>query len=148
MTDRPEIQLIANLVVHDGAGRVLLADYDLPDELDSAADDSVAAEPARWWLPGHELDPYQHPDEAAAQALAAFTGITVSSSELVGVQSFRGRRGWHVSFDYRVLAAGEAWPDAAVRTRWFDRHAWPRTAHGAWERGVVDQVLGAAAERG
>jgi ADP-ribose pyrophosphatase YjhB (NUDIX family) len=145
MTDRPDIQLIANLVVHDGTGRVLLADYDLPDEIDPASGHAAAGdggEPARWWLPGHELDPYQHPDEAAAQALAAFAGIAVTSTELAGVQSFRGRRGWHVSFDYRVLATGEAQPDAAVRARWFDRNALPRTAHGAWERGVVDQVLG------
>jgi len=143
-TTPPPIQLIANLVVHDGGGRVLLVDYDLPDELEAAGPTGPGdgGEPARWWLPGRELEPYQHPDEAAAAALVEVAGLTVRSSELAAVQSFRGRRGWHVSFDYRVLADGEPIPGSQVTARWFDRAGLPRTAHGSWERAVVQSVLG------
>lgn len=34
MTSTPPIRLIANLVVHDGAGQILLARYDAGGELD------------------------------------------------------------------------------------------------------------------
>jgi ADP-ribose pyrophosphatase YjhB (NUDIX family) len=46
---QPEIQLIANLVVRRPDGRVLLVRYRDDDE--------------RWWLPGGDLEPYEHPDE-------------------------------------------------------------------------------------
>ena len=54
MTEKqPDVQLIANLVVRDEDGRVLLVRYDPDDE--------------RWWLPGRDVAPYKHPDEAAGR---------------------------------------------------------------------------------
>jgi hypothetical protein len=47
---QPEVQLIANAVVTDGAGRVLLTRYG--DEDDS------------WWLPASQLQAYEHPADA------------------------------------------------------------------------------------
>lgn len=133
MTGKPEIQLIANIVVDDGQGHVLLAAYDPPGEVDG---DDV-----RWFLPAGELDPYDHPDEVARAALDDVAGLSVHSIELAGVQSFRGRRGWHISFDYRARASGEPGARGAVSAKWFDRDALPRTAHGAWERATVERVL-------
>ena len=49
----PDIQLISNIVVRNGAGDVLFVKYDSEDE--------------RWWLPGDDLVPYQHPDDRARQ---------------------------------------------------------------------------------
>ncbi|MEL6891802.1 MAG: hypothetical protein AAFP84_09410 [Actinomycetota bacterium] len=133
MSERPEIQLIANLVVHDHDGRVLLARYDPTGEID-APDAEV-----RWWLPAHELDNYQHPDEAATIAIDEIGSLDVESIELARVQSFRGRRGWHLSFDYRVVASGE--PDGDIRADWFERADLPATMHGNWERDTIDAVL-------
>jgi hypothetical protein len=54
------------------------------------------------------------------------------------VESFRGRRGWHVVFHYRVEVEGEpTGPEAA----WFAPDNLPRTAHGSWERKAVERVL-------
>lgn len=131
----PSIQLIANLVVTDSEGRVLLTRYDPEPETD------VADAAVRWWLPGRELTPYQHPDQAAAEALAEIVGITVEDMALARVQSFRGRRGWHVSFDYRVSAHGV--PDApGAAAAWHSREALPRTMHGPWERETIAAVIG------
>lgn len=48
MTDkRPQIDLICNVVARRGDGRVLLVRYDPEDK--------------RWWLPGRDLVPYEHP---------------------------------------------------------------------------------------
>ena len=52
----PEVQLIANAVISDGAGRVLLTRYRGDGD-------------ERWWLPGAQLQPYEHPDEALQRAL-------------------------------------------------------------------------------
>lgn len=120
---RPDIQLICNVVVHDG-GDVLLTRYD---------------DAERWWLPGSDLEPYEHPDAACARILR---GLEVHglAPRLHHVESFRGRRGWHVMFNYDATLAGERSP-ATGDGRWFGAQALPRTAHGDWERGVIARVL-------
>ena len=57
----PEIQLIANVVVQNTEGQVLFVKYESEDE--------------RWWLPGDDLTPFQHPDERAAEILNAVSGL-------------------------------------------------------------------------
>ncbi len=139
MTDRPEIQLLANIVAHDGAGRVLLARYGAAAEVET--DDADA----RWFLPAGELDPYDHPDDVARATLDDLAGLTVHTLELAGVQSFRGRRGWHISFDYLARVSGDPDADGPVPAAWFGRQALPRTAHGNWEPETVERVLEGAA---
>jgi len=134
MSNNPAIQLISNLVVHDDNGRVLLARYDPAGETDDTDAD------IRWWLPAHELGAYQHPDEAARIALNEISGLDVNSIELCRVQSFRGRRGWHISFDYAVRATGRP-EDGAVPAGWFERVDLPPTMHGNWEQDTIDAVL-------
>lgn len=136
MSDGPAIQLIANLVVAEG-DRVLLARYDPGTELDATDADT------RWWLPARELEPYEHPDGAARQALAEIGGLEVDRIDLVRVQSFRGRRGWHISFDYRVAAGGQP-ADGRIPAAWFRRDGLPRTMHGRWERETIEAVLEAS----
>jgi ADP-ribose pyrophosphatase YjhB (NUDIX family) len=48
-------KFIANVVAVRSDGRVLLVRHDVDDE--------------RWWLPGEDLRPYQHPDERAREVL-------------------------------------------------------------------------------
>src|SRR5206468_4121849 len=83
---RPEIHLIVNLALVDPDGRVLLV--------------AGADEGERWSLPGWELEPYEHPEEGARQLLVDFLGLPEAPATLVYVDSFRGRRGWHVTFNY------------------------------------------------
>ena len=117
---RPAVQLIANAVITDGRRRVLLTRY---------GDDDT------WWLPGAELEPYEHPDEALRRAL---DGLAAAPATLHHVDSFRGRRGWHVMFNYLLHAeAGSAGEDG----QWFAADALPRFAHGAWEQGVIARAL-------
>lgn len=131
MTDRPEIQLIANLVVENPEGAILLVRYDPEAE-------------TRWWLPGHELEPYQHPDEAAQRAVDEIGGVTVDRIRLARVQSFRGRRGWHISFDYHIHADGR--PDNGdFPAAWHDPGQLPPTMHGKWERDTIVAVRAGAA---
>ncbi len=134
MTD-PAIQLIANLVVTNKAGSVLLVKYDAHEEASDPEADT------RWWLPGQELAPYEHPDQAAHRALAQISGLTVTDLALTRVQSFRGRRGWHVSFDYRVAATGDDVGDVDCPGAWFDFAHLPRTMHGPWETDTIRGVL-------
>lgn len=56
------------------------------------------------------------------------------------VESFRGRRGWHVIFTYRVEADGE--PGGEFPTEWFPAGELPKTKHGRWERERVGRALG------
>lgn len=135
MSHPPEIQLIANVVVHDGHGRILLVRYNPTGEIDDHDAD------ARWWLPAHELDAYQHPDDAARIAVDEISGLDIDSLELSRVQSFRGRRGWHLSFDYEASAKGEP-QGCSIPARWFDRLDLPAMMHGNWERDTIDAVLG------
>jgi ADP-ribose pyrophosphatase YjhB (NUDIX family) len=124
---QPEIQLIANLVVRRPDGRVLLVRYRDDDE--------------RWWLPGEDLEPYEHPDERARAILEGMPGLDVESIAMEEVESFRGRRGWHVIFTYRVEADGDA--DAGFPAEWFPPDDLPRTVHGRWERDRVSRALAA-----
>jgi ADP-ribose pyrophosphatase YjhB (NUDIX family) len=121
-----DVQLIANLVVVRPDGRVLLIRYHDDDD--------------RWWLPGEDLEAYEHPDAVAGRIVAeTFPGLAASRPALDHIESFRGRRGWHVMFNYRVAADGDATAEAP--TEWFDPADLPRTMHGPWERGVVARVL-------
>ncbi len=134
--DQPAIQLIANLVVQSADGRVLLARYDPAGETeDNDAD-------IRWWLPAGELEPYQHPDAAATKALDDIGGLAVDRVELARVQSFRGRRGWHVSFDYSVTASGTPTSEA-IPAAWFPADDLPPTMHGNWEADTIAAVRAA-----
>ena len=63
-TSQPEIQLIANVVATNPSGEVLFVKYDLEDE--------------RWWLPGGDLEPYEHPDDRA--------GYRVQGGDLIGTE--------------------------------------------------------------
>jgi ADP-ribose pyrophosphatase YjhB (NUDIX family) len=132
----PAIQLISNLIVTNESGQVLLVQYAAGQEA------SEAEAETRWWLPGQQLTPYEHPEQAATEALAHIPGLIVVDLTLARVQSFRGRRGWHVSFDYRVTAAGGIVGDPELPAAWFEVTALPRTMHGPWEsetiRGVLD----------
>jgi ADP-ribose pyrophosphatase YjhB (NUDIX family) len=131
MTEQqPEIQLIASLVVQRPDGRVLLVRYVAEDE--------------RWWLPGEDLEPYEHPDDRARATLERLGGLTATSFSLAFVESFRGRRGWHVVFHYLVAAEGD--PDAEYPSSWFAADDLPRTMHGRWEREAVQRALGEAQE--
>jgi len=123
-TKSPDVQLIANAVITDGDGRVLLTRYG-----DDAED--------TWWLPGAQLAPYEHPDEALRRALDGLAAVN-GAPALHHVESFRGRRGWHVMFNYLVhIEAGAAGSDG----RWFAAQALPRFAHGPWETGVIAKAL-------
>jgi ADP-ribose pyrophosphatase YjhB (NUDIX family) len=128
---RPEVQLIVNLVVHDGSTRALLVRRGADEGAPSVDDE-------RWSLPGWELEPYEHPDEGARQLLAGL-GLPGSEPTLAYVDSFRGRRGWHVTFNYRAESSAD--PSSDQQTGWFSPDAFPRTVHGRWEREVVARVL-------
>jgi ADP-ribose pyrophosphatase YjhB (NUDIX family) len=124
-SQRPEIQLIVNLVVHDSEGRVLLVKGNTEAE--------------RWALPGWELEPYEHPDEGARQLLDDYLRLPEASASLAFVDSFRGRRGWHVTFNYRAEASSDA--SCERPTCWFELDSFPRTVHGRWERAVAMKAL-------
>ena len=127
MTERhPDIQLISNLVVVNRDGNVLFVRYDEDDD--------------RWWLPGEDLEPYEHPDARAEKELARFA-LTADHLDLIFIESFRGRRGWHVVFHYRVDVSGE--PAGEHEAVWFTPDAMPPTMHGKWERDAVERVLAA-----
>lgn len=120
-----DTQIIANLVVQNLDGEILFVRYDRENE--------------KWWLPGRDVEPFTHPDDAVAGILREFDGIEMRGSRLSYVDSFRGRRGWHVMFNYDVRADGL--PTAPGNAKWFPRDEMPRTMHGDWEKQVVAQVL-------
>jgi hypothetical protein len=97
----------------------------------------------RWWLPGEDLEPYEHPDQRARAVLAGLEPLEVKSMAMNEVESFRGRRGWHVIFTYRVEADGE--PGGEFPAEWFPADEVPKTKHGRWERERVSRVLGVPA---
>jgi len=136
----PAVQHIVNLVVRNSNGQVLLARYDAA----KGHKDEPDPGDIKWWLPAHELEPYQHPDEAAIIALDAVGGLDVTVAGMHRVQSFRGRRGWHISFDYLVDATGE--PNGRVPAEWHDLDDLPPTMHGNWERETIAGVLAEAAD--
>lgn len=126
--------------MRDPDGQVLLARYDAAEEAEAGGQDPGDI---KWWLPAHELEPYQHPDEAADLALAAIGGLDATVVGLQQVQSFRGRRGWHISFDYLVEASGQPSGDG-VPAAWHTSDDLPPTMHGNWERDTIDGVIAAA----
>jgi ADP-ribose pyrophosphatase YjhB (NUDIX family) len=128
----PAIQLFCNLVIRRQDGSILLVKPGKDEE--------------RWWLPWADLEPFQHPDDAVAAALAKLEGLSISQPRLAQVQSFRGRTGWHVTFDYFVDATGE--PKSDANPAWFPGDNLPRTVHGEWEKNVVRDVLAKASEKG
>ena len=123
-----DIQVIANLVVRNGDGAVLFVRYDPENE--------------KWWLPGGDVAPFTHPDETRDEALRDFATLDVRERRLSFVESFRGRRGWHLVFHYDVRAEGE--PGGARKAAWFRSDGLLRSAHGQWEKDVVARVLGAS----
>jgi ADP-ribose pyrophosphatase YjhB (NUDIX family) len=123
---QPDIQVISSLVVRRENGDVLLIRYSVDDE--------------RWWLPGDDLEPYEHPDDAARRFLARDAPhLECGEPRMLFVESFRGRRGWHVIFHYGVQANGEA--DGDHETAWFSPGDLPRTFHGSWERRVIRRAI-------
>ena len=66
---QPDIQLIANAVITDRRGRVLLTHYDDNE--------------SRWWLPGSNLEPYEHPEEALQRALAGLVSTARRSTRML-----------------------------------------------------------------
>jgi ADP-ribose pyrophosphatase YjhB (NUDIX family) len=123
-TQKADIQLTANVIIVSPSGKVLLTRYDDEDE--------------RMWIPGASLNEYEHPDTAAIRAVADVGVVTNSTAVLNHIESFRGRRGWHVMFNYLVRI------DAATESNnatWFDAMNLPQTAHGEWEKGVIAKVL-------
>src|SRR5689334_284611 len=121
---KPEIQLISNMVVTNEAGEILFLKYGAEDE--------------RWWLPGDDLEPYQHPDDRAKELLDAIPGLVWKDPRMVAVESFRGRRGWHVMFNYLVTGSGSLPDDSSAA--WFPQDQLPRTMHGQWEIGVIREA--------
>jgi hypothetical protein len=125
----PDVQLISNLVVVNDHGEILFVRPDLSDD--------------RWWLPSADLAPYQHPNERAEQVLKAIPGLDWLEPRMMKVESFRGRRGWHIMFDYYVRARGEV---DGTRAGWYPLDNFPRTMHGPYEKATVQHILEAAKE--
>lgn len=119
-------QVIANLVVTDRASRVLFVRHD-PDS-------------GKWWLPGRDVEPYTHPDDTARAVLADLAGLETCVPEFDHVESFRGRRGWHLVFHYRAGIKGTLIGDA--HSQWCSTDDLPVTAHGGWEKAVVEKLTG------
>jgi hypothetical protein len=125
MTDqRPQIDLICNLVARREDGRVLFVREDPQDP--------------RWGLPYRGLVPYQHPDEVAPSVLADWE-LTSTRLLFSEIESFRGRSGWHVMFNYLADVSGEA--RQGTPSDWFAPEAMPHTLHGRWEKDVVLRAL-------
>jgi ADP-ribose pyrophosphatase YjhB (NUDIX family) len=122
---RPDIQLIANVVELDGNGSVLLAKYDPDGE--------------KWWLPGGDMEPYEHPEERVAKILDGLGTLSLQDLQLAFVESFRGRRGWHIMFNY--VAVGAETINLAADVQWFSIEALPKTKHGGWELEVIKRAI-------
>jgi ADP-ribose pyrophosphatase YjhB (NUDIX family) len=121
---KADIQLTSNVVIASPNGQVLLTQYDEDDD--------------RLWIPGASINEYEHPDAAAIRALADVGLATNHAVKLSHIESFRGRRGWHVMFNYIVALDSE---QAASQAKWFDPKNLPPTAHGDWESGVITKAL-------
>lgn len=117
---KPQIQLTSNVVIVNGKREVLLTRYDPDDE--------------RWWIPGASLETYEHPDAASKRALADVGQSESLATTMKHVESFRGRRGWHLMFNYVVTTDSNATTGDSM---WFPLDQLPPTAHGEWERGVI-----------
>ena len=122
VNDEVDVQIIANIVVSDEAGRVLLTQYNPSVD--------------KWWLPGGDVEPFTHPDEQAKKILGDLN-VTTQRLDFKRVQSFRGRRGWHLVFDYLAVANADVVADAT----WFNVSELPEMMHGEWEKSVVGDLL-------
>ncbi|MBT5433889.1 MAG: hypothetical protein P8Q36_08820 [Alphaproteobacteria bacterium] len=49
-------------------------------------------------MPGGDVAPYTHPDDKAREVLAEMAGLDAGEPKFDHVESFRGRRGWHLAF--------------------------------------------------
>ena len=125
-----ESQVIASLVIRNSDDDVLFVRYDPDNE--------------KWWLPGGDVAPFSHPDDAAGEIAAAFDGLEMRACRFSHVESFRGRRGWHLVFHYDVRAGGN--PGGRHEAAWFPADALPRTVHGGWEKQAIDRVCAAPAD--
>jgi ADP-ribose pyrophosphatase YjhB (NUDIX family) len=117
---KPDIQLTSNVVIVNSKREVLLTRYDADDE--------------RWWIPGASLETYEHPDVASKRALVDVGQSKSLASTMKHVESFRGRRGWHVMFNYFVHTDSSS---ANAESQWFPLDQLPPTMHGEWERNVI-----------
>ncbi|MBC6440689.1 MAG: hypothetical protein GDA49_09850 [Rhodospirillales bacterium] len=52
----------------------------------------------KWWLPGRDVAPCTHPDDTAKAVLDEMDGLDAGEPAFDHVESFRGRRGWHLAF--------------------------------------------------
>ena len=121
-----ETQVIANLVITNADGHVLFVRYDPENE--------------KWWLPGRDVEPYTHPDDRAIQVLTEMEGLEAGEPVFDHVESFRGRRGWHLAFHYKVEASGT--PTGDTPAQWFPTDSLPETVHGGWEKQIVAKLTG------
>jgi ADP-ribose pyrophosphatase YjhB (NUDIX family) len=126
-TQKVGIQLTANVIIISADRKVLLTRYDEDDE--------------RMWIPDASLNEYEHPDAAANRAVADVGVMTNATLTLNHIESFRGRRGWHVMFNYLVRIDATTESKNAI---WYDAMNLPQTAHGEWEKGVIVKALMAA----
>ncbi len=115
-----DTQVIANLVTINDKGQVLLTQLD---------------DSEKWWLPGEDVEPFTHPDDTVAKIAAKLTGEALKPN-FDHLESFRGRRGWHLMFNYVLLAGAARNEDGD----WHDVDALPKTAHGNWEKQVIRQI--------
>jgi hypothetical protein len=67
-------------------------------------------------------------------------GVTADPA-LSHIESFRGRRGWHLVFHYQIETTAEAL--STLPCAWFTPDVFPRTAHGTWEANNARRVLSA-----
>jgi ADP-ribose pyrophosphatase YjhB (NUDIX family) len=123
-SQKADIQLTSNVVIAAPSGRVLLTRYEQDDD--------------RLWIPGASLEEYEHPDVAAKRAVASMLVVPDASATLSHIESFRGRRGWHVMFNYLVNVDTECKSDEG---QWFDAMNLPPMAHGEWEKSVIAKAL-------
>lgn len=126
---KPEIQLTANVVIVNDKNEVLLTRYDPDDE--------------RWWIPGASLETYEHPDAAAGRALLDVGQSDKLPATMKHVESFRGRRGWHVMFNYIVRTGSSDSNVNDDESKWFPLTALPAMTHGEWEKSVIARCTGA-----
>jgi ADP-ribose pyrophosphatase YjhB (NUDIX family) len=124
---KPDIQLTSNVVIINEKHEVLLTRYDPDDE--------------RWWIPGASLETYEHPDAAAARALADVGQSDKLRATLRHVESFRGRRGWHVMFNYAVQSDSLDTDTKSQDSKWFPLDALPAMTHGEWEKSVIARCI-------
>jgi ADP-ribose pyrophosphatase YjhB (NUDIX family) len=123
-TQKADIQLTANVIIVSPNHKVLLTRYDNDDE--------------RMWIPGASLNEYEHPDAAALRAVSDVGIFAPVSVTLHHIESFRGRRGWHVMFNYVAKIDAEI---ASKSATWHDAINLPQMAHGEWEKGVITKVI-------